>query len=92
MNVRDKIINLMITELSGKSNQDATNVITYTNKILSLIDKDYNACEYTMLHTGQIPKCCVGCKNYKEGEVCVCNCALPALEQFSYNVGDNNGP
>ena len=89
MNLRDKITDLMIEELHGKSNEEAINIIKYTNKILSLIDDNYNIFEYTMLHTGHIPKCCIGCHNYKEGEVCVCNCALPALEQFSFIKGDN---
>lgn len=89
MNIRDKIYGLMNDTINGKSDKEINLIIDYTNKILSLIDNKDKTVDYTMFHTGFIPNCCKSCNKYKEGEVCICNCSLPALEQFSNIIGDN---
>lgn len=92
LKIRDAVIEVMLNEIDNTSTEYQTNLLEYTHKILMNLEKKLNVSLKTdntsMLHTGEIPNCCINCDNYKEGQVSICNCTLPCIDLLKGYIGD----
>ena len=84
LELRDAVTEVMLNEIETATDEEQIKIMMYTQKILSSIEKKLNVNlkidNNSWLHTGKIPECCIGCNNYKEGQVSVCNCTLPCID------------
>jgi len=81
--VKDKILITLNEELVNKTENEKQLLIDYSVKIIKTINDNFiplNNNSY--LHTGETPKCCIGCEQYNKHSINVCNCTLPYIEMI----------